>query len=245
MKCVFVLFLLSVIMCTAIFPYNYVELYATSIYSILQKIEYPWRFLSMASMFIFCIFIMTSMRIMEKYGRKLMWVYVMLVILITGWQSTELMNRIVNENPAFDTYSIINPYWATGEYLPSNTDMDELGNTDVLTSDASVIATDMTRNGIDISISVRNDSQDEGYVQLPLLCYPYYQTKDDRGNALETIPGDYRKLCFAVPPGFHGKVSTFFREPVSWRIAEVISLITLVSMLMHEIKKWKTQIKQK
>lgn len=236
MRSVLILFLISVIMCTAIFPYNYLELYANSFYRILQKIQYPWRFLSVATVLIFCIFLITILKIGKEYGRKAMWVYMSIILLVTFWQSTELMNRIVNENPSFDTYSIINPHWVEAEYLPSNTDLEELGYTDVLTSDPGIKTEGMERNGIDITIDVENNTADIGYVQLPLLCYPYYRTEDGQGNVLETIPGDYRKLCFAVPAGFNGRVHTFFKEPLSWRFSETISLITLIILVLNAIR---------
>ena len=228
-----ILFLISVVMSTSIFPYNQLEYHYEKIYGILQKIQYPWRFLGFASVFIFFIFIITVMLIGDSYGKKVMWLYVSAILLVTCWQSSEMMNRIVNENPAFDIYSIINPYWTGGEYLPSNTDVEQLGYTDVLTSDPSVIVSNMVRDGVDITVDVVNGTQDVGYVQLPLLCYPYYRTVDGEGHELETIPGDYRKLCFGVPAGFNGKVHTYFREPVWWRLSEIISLVTLLFMVRY------------
>ena len=232
-----ILFVISVIMSTAIFPYNHLEANFESIYKILQKIQYPWRFLGFASVFIFFIFIITVRVIGDHFGKKVMWMYITVILLMTCWQSTEMMNRIVNENPAFDTYSIINPYWTGGEYLPSNTDVEQLGYTDVLTSDPAVVVTSIERDGVDITLDVRNGTTDTGYVQLPLLTYPYYRTEDENGKTLETIPGDYRKLCLSVPAGYNGKVHTYFREPVIWRISEIISLITSILFWRYYRKK--------
>ncbi len=228
-----ILFAISVIMSTAIFPYNHLEANFESIYKILQKIQHPWRFLGFASVFIFCIFIITVRAIGDHFGKKVMWMYIFAILLMTCWQSTEMMNRIVNENPAFDTYSIINPYWTGGEYLPSNTDVEELGYTDVLTSDPAVVVTNIERDGVDTTLDVINGTSDTGYVQLPLLTYPYYRTEDGEGHELETIPGDYRKLCFGVPAGYNGKVHTYFREPAIWRVSEVVSLVTLIYLVWY------------
>ena len=237
MRDILILFVISVIMSTSIFPYNHLEYYAHHIYRILQQIQYPWRFLSFASVFIFGLLIINVRAINERYGRKIMWLYLAGILLVTCWQSTELMNRIVDENPAFDTYSIVNPYWTGGEYLPSNTEVEQLGYTDVLTSDPAVTASNMVRDGVNVTIDVVNGTQEEGYVQLPLLCYPYYRTDDGEGHELETIPGDYRKLCFGVPAGYSGKVHTYFKEPVIWRLSEIISVITLVFFVLYFNKK--------
>lgn len=237
MRDILILFVISVIMSTSIFPYNHLEYYAHHIYRILQQIQYPWRFLSFASVFIFGLLIINVRAINERYGRKIMWLYLAGILLVTCWQSTELMNRIVDENPAFDTYSIVNPYWTGGEYLPSNTEFGQLGYTDVLTSDPAVTASNMVRDGVNVTIDVVNGTQEEGYVQLPLLCYPYYRTDDGEGHELETIPGDYRKLCFGVPAGYSGKVHTYFKEPVFWRLSEIISVITLIYILLYYKRK--------
>lgn len=231
-----VLFGLSVFMATALFPYAYLETYAVKIYRVLQQIQYPWRFLTLASLFIFCIFITTVRAVEEKKGQKVKWLFIFSVLVITGWQSTGLMNEIVNKMPAEVHYSATDPFWSEGEYIPSNTDLDELGDRDILTSDPGVVVGSVMRDGINVFAEVRNGTSDTGYVQLPLLYYPYFKVRYADGSILDAIPGDYRKLCFSVPPGYDGEIYTFFKEPVIWRVSEIISLLTLSFLVIFLVK---------
>ena len=90
----------------------------------------------------------------------------------------------------------------------------------------------MDREGINYRVSVDNASEDTGYVQLPLICYPHYMAKDENGNRPEVVVGDYYKLCFAVPGNYTGTINVRFKEPIYWRIAEMVSLLTLILIVI-------------
>lgn len=231
-----VLFIISVIMTTGIFPYETIARKYGAVYDVLQKIQYPWRFLVFDTLFITCIFIITLVMAYSYYGKKAMLLYAVFIIALSVVQGKYMLDDIVNQKAGPSLYSAIDTYWAAVEYIPDNTDIEELYDKELLTSGEGVVAANIDRNGINTSVDVANMTNKTGYVQLPLLCYPYYRARDDAGNGLEVIAGDYHKLCFAVPAGYNGKVYVDFREPVIWRLAEFVSLAGFIILVIYSLK---------
>lgn len=57
-----------------------------------------------------------------------------------------------------------------------------------------------------------------------------YVAEDTAGNRLPLSTSENSLLVLTVPGGYSGAVSVSYREPVLWRIAELISLATVVGL---------------
>ena len=76
----------------------------------------------------------------------------------------------------------------------------------------------------------------EGYADLPLLAYPYYHATD--GSASYTLSaGDNNKLRITLPAGSDAVVRIRFREPYYWRIAELITIISILLFALLNFEK--------
>ena len=79
-----------------------------------------------------------------------------------------------------------------------------------------------------------NGSAEEGYADLPLLAYPYYHATD--GNTVYKLSaGDNNKLRVTLPAGTDSVIRIRFREPVYWRIAEIVTLLAAVGMILSGV----------
>lgn len=239
----FIIFSAFVIMASDVFPYNYLREYCRPVYDLFQRMQYPWRFLTIVTLLCTSLFMASIVMVDSEYGKRTAAVYAIVILGITLLQSKGMEDSIINEKDGKSYYSMTDTFWNVCEYLPRNTDIEELYDTDLLTSDARVEAKILERKDINSIVEVNNMTEKTGYVQLPQLCYPHYRSVDKDGNDLEVIVGDYYKMCFGVPAGYKGTVRTFFQEPLSWRIAETISLLTLGILLysvLYIIKKAKS-----
>ncbi len=230
---VIVLFIISVILATTIFPYEAVSRRLPALYEVMRKLQYPWRYLVFSTLFITFIFAVSMVMVEQHYGKQVMMIYTVVILLLTVIQGKGMLDQIVHEKSGPTFYSANDLYWAASEYLPSNTEPEQLYDTRLVISGDGVYASLAGRNGINFSLDVSNQTQDVGYVQVPLLCYPYYRAKDESGRQLEVIAGDYHKLCFAVPQGYEGRVDVYFREPLYWRLAELISLAGVIVLILR------------
>lgn len=231
-----VVFGVSVILTMNVFPYNYLMVKCKPIYDLLQRMEYPWRFLTLATIFATCLFMLSASMINLYYGRKVLLCFMAVILLVTIMQSKQMEDRIVHEKYGVAHYNGNDICWTFTELVPDGTDVEQLYDTEPLTSGEGVIAENMRKNGLDTTVYVKNTTPELGYVQVPLLCYPHYSAEDINGNELEIVVGDYRKLCFGVPSGYEGDVHVYFHEPLLWRISELISLVTFVLLSVYVIR---------
>lgn len=225
-----------VFLASDLFPYNYLREYCKPIYDIFQKMQYPWRFLTIVTIMCTCMFSVSLLLLSTHYGKKVALLYALVILSITFLQSKRMEDSIIHEYVGKSYYSMTDTFWNECEYLPRNTEIEQLYDTKLLTSDAGVTAMNYVRRGISSTLEVSNTTGEIGYVQLPQLCYPHFRAIDKDGKDLEVIIGDYYKMCFAVPSGYKGTVHVFFQEPITWRISEIVSLITISLLILKLIR---------
>lgn len=99
---------------------------------------------------------------------------------------------------------------------------------------ASVIS--WGKMGTHVVMEVQNDS-DGGYILLPLMNYKGYSVKSDDGLITKEFlgEGDAAEVRLNLPVGYKGTVHVRFVSPWYWRLAEVISILTLVGIVVFEI----------
>ncbi len=75
---------------------------------------------------------------------------------------------------------------------------------------------------------------DFGWIQLPVFAYPYYCARDVENPdvAFEMHEGANRTVGVLLPGNYSGIVHVFWNEPVSWKIAKYISMITFVACMV-------------
>ena len=85
----------------------------------------------------------------------------------------------------------------------------------------------LSRSSNDFMMACVTD-QDFGWVQLPVFAYPYYYAEvvDDPSVSLEMHEGANRTVGVLLPGNFSGILHVYWKEPVLWRICDLISLLT-------------------
>ncbi len=75
---------------------------------------------------------------------------------------------------------------------------------------------------------------DYGWLQFPIFNYKYYHANDvaDPSVTFEISDGSDRTVGVLLPGNYSGIVHVFWREPVLWRISELISGITAVICIL-------------
>ena len=109
-----------------------------------------------------------------------------------------------------------------GEYLLADTDLSLLDGK-VVTSE-NVEATPLLLENGKKKTFIVNNSLEEGRVVLPILDYDNILLRDDDNQIIAHETGDNNQIMVRIPSKFNGSISAEYREPLSWRIAEVISL---------------------
>lgn len=95
------------------------------------------------------------------------------------------------------------------------------------------------KKDITVWLTVENASDDKDYVEIPLLYYDWYRAEDAEAHNFTLSPGENNVLRIEVPAQYSGSIRIYFAEPVLWRVAELLSLLTLFLMVAAEMMRRK------
>lgn len=99
------------------------------------------------------------------------------------------------------------------------------------------LISDYHKNKGDAYLTIKNDSTiDDVIVQVPIFNYKYYTVFDKNNKKLDLVGSVNNCVTFKVPPRYNRTLIIGFREPISWRISEIISTIGFIVALFIGIK---------
>lgn len=227
---------IALFMTTNLFPYDILYQMGGVFKRFVSSIQFPWRFSAIAILFI-TIAICTS--IMYSYGNQEKEGYIKGLIIVAFFAIVFFLNGAMSE--AVSEYSPLKPYGSAGvdtmdvsagEYLPYQTDLQQLYFKDVYTSEG-VTYSDYEKVGTHIKISVVNNQSVTGTVRVPLLFYSGYHARDvGTGNELLVYNGDNHQLQIEIPADYNGYIAISYCEKDLWIVADFISVITLIVIII-------------
>ncbi len=205
-------------------------------------LQFPWRFLSPASVFLagaggYGIYIMGK----KSKNLKMSVILTFLVVLVfAGYYLTDYTyNEVYMQKTDVITYE---PKDA-GEYLPKNTDKDNLewrykNNIGPETSGSDVVVEEYSKKGthIDLTYSSRGKG---GYIDVPLLGYIGYSAKTDKGESLKTGLGENNLLRIYLGDDTEGGIKIRYGRSLLWNVSFYISLWTVIAILVFKFNKRK------
>lgn len=116
---------------------------------------------------------------------------------------------------------------AGAEYLIEGTDYDRLTFAGVEASDGVEIY-DYGKSYLDVAFGCANPTDEDGFVDLPLLLYKGYRAVDaDTGGRMQVCAGENQVVRVVVPGHFEGKLEVSFVPPFYWRGSELVSVCTV------------------
>ena len=219
---VFLYAILTLYMCTYYFPWNAVEDLGSVFRAVVSSLQYPWRFLTLATLFITIL----TCRSIKKDSIVLLCI---LTLISSGWY---FYSFTLTGDPyrVYETYEINSTQLYSCEYLPYGTVLEELKPNRVVYSEG-IIVENYRKDGLEISCHVTNNG-DKGYIEFPITAYKgYAATHVETGESLKVAKGFNNMIYLSIPAGFSGSLAIAFKEPIYWRIAEIISAISLIGLI--------------
>ena len=221
-------------MTTIWFPWDKLQDINSVLKFFIQKLQFPWRLLGVITILltVVCCCLIKLLQKNEKQKAALCACFLgMMAILTSGWMLSSMMNKndvvFVPDKSKLDTF-----YSIGGEYIPSGTSIGEFKNEVPLLSD-NIIMTSYNKVYNNIWISCENNSVENGMISLPLLYYKGYIAMDENTKELlEVIAGSNNRVGVNIPSNYHGSIRVKFMEPWYWRVAEIISLLFFVGIVM-------------
>lgn len=224
-----------------LFPWGNIIQLSEKLASLVNVIQFSWRFLSVATI---CMVITTCCAItlsadVEKH--RLYTVLAVLFVLNTvTWGNFVETSLVDNNNAVYYSYANLDALpWGNDDYLPYGSDYWNYVTVPELTSEnVNVAAYDIQPLKAEISCTAGQD----GSITLPWIYYRHYTAYDKMGGQKFTVSCDDKyNVRIDIPAGFVGNVIVKFSEPWFWRVAEIISAVSLMCGIVYMVRVKKTE----
>ena len=232
---------LTLLMSSNIIPYSKIERLHVIIHKLVNILEFPFRFMCMVSIFstvaIVCAFTLWERE--KRRSRIMEYATVGGIIVVMALEVfISYYNLLNNDFPYAKTYeyNAINYIMESKNYLPADTDDREVSH-ELLTSTEDIKISSYKKDYTNIVMTCTNRGV-EGYIDVPLFFYPCYKARDVETK--EILPLTYGENCrirIILPPGYQGTISLKVSERKLWRIAELISMISVLSVIYVRVRK--------
>ena len=227
---------LSLFITLDIFPWDYLAAHY-QIGNLLAQVQFPWRYLSIASM----ILTLLMGSVLEQISSD----HIMLmrsetVIVTVGVIASCLFVGNYIDSSSFyhyyDGMEINNTSVGTGEYLRDGTNRSSFStlSSDTFSERMQEVAI-LSRRGSSMEIRCIA-SDEEGFIWIPMFHYKGYHVTDDNGNEYQIKDGANNLIEVSVPIGFDGYLYVAYREPWYWRLGELISLVSVLALCVRKLR---------
>ena len=218
-------------LCSPYFPWGFIASLDGELARYFCSVQFPWRYLAYASVFSATTIVLLMVALASKNRKK--WVRIIAVTLLA--LAVVISGSMMAQLPARRTYGVYysdlpqNAYNVSfGEYHLKGTYTGEfMSDVNRPASEAAVI-TDYEIKNEDYYVTISNPGG-EATVEFPRFHYDNYHAYDcETGEELTLQSSEDISVEALIPAGYEGTVVLRYEPPVSWRIAEIISLLSLI-----------------
>ena len=202
----------------------------------LVSVQFPYRYVGMAVCFMTILLGLVVEKLIETgvFDRKLYSYTVVVSLLMTF----VFVSAFEDDSELLFPYDTADLYTYThhnafglgaAEYLLDDTDM----STDVLDYGVygdNITAVIQSESGLHMEIWV--DAGDDATLEVPRFAYPHFVATDDDGKTLTVVQGHNNKVTVEIPTAYQGTIFIDYVEPWYWRVAEVVSVLTIIGLLV-------------
>lgn len=241
---------LAVWMGTNLFPYHFIQTYLPKIATFLAKPALTYRYLSLACILLSLFLVILFQRLDVGKIRASVIGIAYFVIALTG----------ITQSLAFSYDTLYSGYWDL-RYDGSILDTTNLIGYEYLYRGTDVGITNIEKNSVGQNVAISGSQKrynhievdctvigEDAYLEAPLFYYPGYTayTPEDSGRReFEVERGSNNRIKVMLPQGFSGRVIITFKEPIIWRIAEFVSALTVMLLIIKYIWPQKKKLRSK
>ena len=218
--------LVSMAMTTVYFPWNSLSQAGGILSFMIKNIQFPWRLLGMSIIFltVLSLLTITAFTGLEVGKGKCVSMIILFFAIIS---SAYFEGRMINDNQTIYVHNFddLNTYsMMGGEYLPA-----KISRSGMQTSGQPVFSENLLLNSIErtyqkFEIGCSNQSNQEGYIDLPLLYYDGYGVRASDMEEAVRVVENKGYLRIILPGSFSGNITIDYFGHWYWRVAEIISL---------------------
>ena len=223
---------LALFMSSCFFPWDALAATGTLMNKLIINLQFPWRFLSIATILLTvpaCYALANIGKyISSRTSSAIMAVLATTLIVSTGWYYYDFVYTM-EPYRVYETYELNSMNMYSYEYLPANTNPDEIKRGKIICSDGTSYS-QYYKEGTNITCIATANSTG-GTIDFPLNYYHDYVCRDlNTGEELTVEAGYNNMVRVNLPSNYNGQFRISFKEPIHWRASEIVSLITLLAV---------------
>ncbi len=219
-------------MSTCYFPWEAIASWGAPVKKLIYSMEFPWRLLAPATVlltFSCCFSVSVLYDIYAKPAVHMILLSLSVLSAINcGWY---LYDFTFSGDPyrVYTDYEQNSMCMFSYDYLPAETDPENIEDNLIVTEGISSFEA-YEKQGTKILCSVAAEKTG-GYIDFPLNYYKYYACRDTvTGEPLEVSGGYNHMVRVSFPANYSGEIFLSFREPLHWRLSELLSLLTVLGL---------------
>lgn len=216
--------LFTVFMATDVFPWNALVCY-TSLGKILASIQFPWRFLTYATIFAAIVsadVILVILEDIREYSyseKRIQSVFIFAVLAIVSFESVAFHSKYLNGyEPMYNASQVVDSR-SPVEYLRYDTNVYAFAD-QVYGENIDIL--EIERNESTFQIYCKTAGQN-GNLVIPMQNVKGFVAVDQSGNHLTIGDGINKEISVDVPANYEGYIEVRFEALWYWKMAFVVS----------------------
>ena len=204
--------------------------------------QYPWRFLSLATVLLCLAVVLAVQLLKEKNVRLAKCVALSLVactMLMTGVMQTQMLTG--QQEATYNTYRKMTPTASTGvgEYLIDGTSAYETIWAQPKPGSDDLHLLSYEKRGGKAYLEVENDGE-AADISVPIFNYGHYHAVDEAtGEEYPLGTGENARITLNIPAGYTGTIMIAYQAPAYWCGFELVSALALLGSIAWGVSRRK------
>lgn len=226
--------IVSVILSLRFFPWDSLENLNRTLAKLLCMVQFPWRYLSMATIFAAVATVVGLYGVKELKGVRSMQLLgggLCLFTILANSLFMSIYTNGINIERVYGDADVIKAV-SGGEYILDDTIEGNLRWRKIFTDENFVTVSNYQYEKGVTTFDCTNTSETEMTVEIPLMNYDNYHARDMESNSeFHIVNGADNRVSIVVPAHFEGKIRVIYEFPILWNIAYVISAVCVVLII--------------
>lgn len=228
--------------CTKLFPWDTDLGLLNPLLSFLANLQFPWRLLGLISFLLVICSVFALVITKDTVAATLRCGVAAALVALALLECGVCVSSFLYFGQEVDTNDILSNDSGVydAQFIPSNVDLNKLEGAlvDEPIPQDGLDVVEFSRQGSRVTLSVRSQSKETKFVDLPLLFYRYVSiiSATPANPSCSLSVGNNGVVRLMVPGEYEGVLEVGFVAPAYWRVAEMTSLLTLCALVVFSVR---------